>query len=406
MELKQEKMKYILINDLYVAGGTEIQSKRETEYFLKAGHEVLYITFDPKLKYHEKKSENHINLSQGERMIDRFVCNKKTYNELRKIIVEFNPDFIHLNNTYLSAPAIYKAVRGFYCIQTIRDYAYVCPKSTCILNDYSICPGMKYKNCIKNCMPHKPKELLKFFAKYVALKQNRKLQKQSVNFFLSPSQRLTDYCNKHDYDTKCVNNSFDFNLIKDFKKNNDCGKKIYLYYGMVAEIKGVTKLVEAFKTFAKDKEDVELHIVGRFKDLTIKDLKCDEKIKYFEPVPYDKMLEKLRSVYVVVVPSLWIENYPNTVLEGFATDCIVLGSDRGGMTEQIGDEKRIFDVMNIEEIIETLNYSYNLSEEEKRNILEQQHKYLETHNKQEDYYNRVITVINDGKEKDNEKNTI
>lgn len=406
MKQDEKKMKYILINDLYVAGGTEVQSIRELDYFLQSGHEVLYITFDPKLKYHESKHKNHINLCKRGKFIDRFICNKKTYNELRKIIIDFKPDFIHLNNTYLSAPAIYKAVQGFYCIQTIRDYAYVCPKSTCILKDYSICQGMKHKNCVKNCMPYKPKEFLKFFAKYIALKQNRKFQKKSVDIFLSPSQRLTDYCNNHEYNTKCVNNSFDFNIVNEFKKVNNNEKKIYLFYGMVAEIKGVTKLIEAFKNFAEDKKDVELHIVGRLKEMTIKDLKCDDVVKYFGPLPYEKMLEKLQTVYSVIVPSLWIENYPNTVLEGFATDCIVLASNRGGMTEQIENKNCIFDVMSNKDIVRVLNYSYNLDEKDKQILLKQQHNYLETHNKQEDYYNNVLKVIEEGKVKYNEKNTI
>lgn len=405
MKQEGEKFKYILINDLYVAGGTEVQSKREIDYFSKLGHKSLYITFDPKLKYHESKHKNHINLAKKKRFTDRFIYNKKIYNELRKIIIDFNPDLIHLNNTYLLGPTIYKAVEGFYCIQTIRDYAYVCPKSTCIFKDYSICQGMKYENCISNCMPYKPKEFFKFLAKYIALKQNKKFQKKSVNLFLSPSQRLTDCCNNHEYNTRCVNNPIDFNIVNEFKKIDNNPKKIYLYYGMVAEIKGVTKLIEAFKKFATDKEDVELHIVGRLKEMTIKDLKCDEKVKYFEPLPYNKMLEKLQTVYTIIVPSLWIENYPNTVLEGFATDCVVLASNRGGMTEQIEDKNCIFDVMNPEDIIKSLDYSYYLDEKSKDNILRQQHKYLETHNKQEKYYNKILKIVEEGETND-EKNTI
>lgn len=392
-QIEEKKMKYILINDLYFAGGTEVQSKREFEYFTNKGHEVLYITFDPKLEYHQSKQKNHINLSKGEVLKDRFICNRKTYMELKKIITEFNPDFIHLNNTYLSAPAIYKAVKKYFCIQTIRDYAYVCPKSTCIHKDYSICNGMQCKKCLKKCIPHKPKELLKFVAKYIALKQNKKLQKESINLFLSPSQKLTDYCNNHGYNTKCVNNPFDFSIVNNFEKENNIEKKIYLYYGMVAEIKGVIKLIEAFKKFDIDKDDVELHIVGRLKDISLKDLKCDEKIKYYEPLPYDEMIKKLQTVYSVVVPSLWIENYPNTVLEGFATNCIVLASDRGGMVEQIEDDNCIFDIMNVEDVIESLNYSYKLDDEEREKILHRQQNYLKQHNQQEDYYRKIIDIL-------------
>ena len=397
------KQRIIIINDLYVAGGTEVQSQRELANFTNNGHEALYITFDSKLKYHESKMKNHINLAKKSNLLNRYICNIKIYKELKKIIEDFKPDFIHLNNTYLYAPTVYKAVKKYYCIQTLRDYAYVCPKSTCVMKDCSICNGMKYKNCIKECLSYKPKEFVKFFAKYIALKHNKEMQLKSVNQFLSPSQKLTDYCNDHGYNTICLNNPFDFNIINNFEKKEENNKKIYLYYGMVARIKGIMQLIEAFKKFSKEKEDVELHIVGRLKELTIQDLDCDNKIKYFKPLSYDKIMEKLQSVYSVVVPSLWMENYPNTVLEGFATKCIVLGSNRGGMIEQINDNNRIFDVMNIDNVIQVLNYSYNLSEKEKKNIYEKQQKYLEEHNTLEDYYNKILLIVQKGKEK-NEKN--
>lgn len=387
------KKRYILINDYYTIGGTEVQSKRELEYFLKAGHEVMYITFDPNLKYHESRTENHLNLSQNYKITDRFLCNKKNYVELKNIIKDFKPDFIHLNNIYLSAPAVYKAVKDIYCIQTIRDYSCVCPKSTCVLRDNTICTGMKYKRCIKNCVPFKPKELIKFLGKYLALIRNKKLKKEAVDLFLSPSQKLTDYCNDHDYKTECVNNPFDFRVIKDFNKIESESKKIYLYYGVISKVKGITQLVEAFKKFAVGKEDVELHIIGKVKDLSVEELNLDDKIKYFEALPYDKMLEKLQSVYSVVVPSLWIENYPNTVLEGFATRCIVLASDRGGMVEQVEDKRCIFDVLNCEDIIRALEYSYNLNEKEKNELLKEQYKYLEEHNTQDKYYKKILEMV-------------
>lgn len=392
-------MKYILINDLFTAGGSEVQSIRELNYFFKKGHDVLYITFDPNLKYHESKQKGHINLTKGYTELNRYICNKTIFKELVKIIDEFNPDFIHLNNTYLYAPTVYKAVKDYFCIQTIRDYSYVCVKSTCILSDGSICKGIKNEKCIKRCLPYNPKDLVIFIARYIALKNNKKLREKAINKFLCPSQKLTDYCNEHGFDTDCVNNPFDFNVVKDFKKRNS-NKKIYLYYGVVTEKKGILKLIEAFKIFSRDKEDVELHIVGKLKDLTIDKLRCDDKIKYLNFMPYNEIIKKLQTVYSVVVPSLWIENYPNTVLEGFATDCIVLGSDRGGIPEQVNDSNRIFDVMNLEDILRVLNYSYSLKEREIEEILKKQHNYLNEHNRLDVYYNKILLEIQEVKNSD------
>lgn len=399
-------MKYLLINDMYVAGGTEVQSKREMEYFSSVGIEVKYITLDPNFAYHESKQKNHLNIARYKnsllRIMDRYLLDKQTFLEIKQIIAEFDPDFIHLNNIYLSAPAVYEAVKDHYCFQTIRDFSIVCVKSTCILPDCSVCTGSKDGHCFRKCFPKTLKDFVIFVGRYIALSRNAKLKKKAINQFVCPSQSLTDYCISHGYPTICVNNPFDFTVIKEFQKSHpDNGKLIFIYYGVISEKKGVLRLIDAFNEFAKNLTDVELHIVGKLDGLSEARLLCGDKIKYFGFMPFAQIIKKLEEVYAVIVPSVWIENYPNTVLEGFATDCVVIGSNRGGIPEQIGDQKCLFDVMDQDDIIRRLNYVYGLSEEERIHIYDRQKAYLKSHNRQEDYFSRILKIVEKGKEHNN-----
>lgn len=50
----------------------------------------------------------------------------------------------------------------------------------------------------------------------------------------------------------------------------------------------------------------------------------------------------LRSLDVLVLPSLWPENLPIVMLEAHACGVCVLASDVGGMSEFIGDPRFLF----------------------------------------------------------------
>jgi len=54
----------------------------------------------------------------------------------------------------------------------------------------------------------------------------------------------------------------------------------------------------------------------------------------------DELLELLSRALVVIVPSIWFENQPSSILEAFAVGKPVIASDLGGMTELVEHKKR------------------------------------------------------------------
>lgn len=389
-------MRYVIINELFRMGGSEVQSLRELKTMIEHGHETLYITFDSAFPDGiDKDNKNHINL-----VVERNGIRKKLYRgftdpilykRLCSILKDFNPNYIHVNNATDHAPVIYKAVSTYHTFQTIRDYGAVCPTALCVDKDYRVCNGKRAHCCTLKCMPKNKKAMFIYYNAVFEITSRQR--KNGIEYFVCPSQKLTEYCNDHGLPTTCVNNPFDFGFLNGFQKKLDCNKKTYLFYGFVAEHKGIRQLLNAFEIFSKDKT-CELLIAGKITDVMSEEvIKHGNNIHYIGVKPYNEIIKLLERVYAVVVPSLWMENYPNTVLEGLCTECIVLASERGGMKEMIRDDRFIFDVLDQQDIVEKLNFSYALTKAEHDEIIKENLRYVKQNNSLETYYSRIMDVL-------------
>lgn len=392
-------MKIVIMNDLLTYGGAEMQSKREKEILQSKGHDVFLMTFDYNFpsndsEYNEINGFYNIPIkNEGRLKIKRkLFFDKKLYKKIKIILDKLNPDIIHINNFYLAPITQYNAVKGYKTVQTIRDYLAVCPLSTCIYKDYSICKGKKYNNCLKKCRNYE------IAIKTYMYNKAYKLRQKNINKFICPSEKLTQYCKEHKYNIACINNPFDFTKLNNFKKNINNDIKQYMYYGLINEKKGIYKLLDAFSKFCQDK-NAELIIAGKADDDNLSRLKpylINKKIKYLGYLNYNQIIKQLQDIYSVIVPSLWLENYPNTVLESMCTETLVLGSNRGGIPDMIKEDKGImFDILNEKNIIDVLNKSYNMSIEEYVKITKKAKSYTTYNNSIDKYYERLISCFND-----------
>ena len=382
-------MKILLINEYQEFGGTELQTKREFNKFKEEGHDVLLITFDQL----NRKIEGNINIiiskNKFSKFFNKFFVNIFIKKKLKKIIMNYNPDYIHLNNIFGCPKTVYSIVKNYKTIQTIRDYGGVCSKTTCVDNNWDECNGYLNSDC-KKCLKTES-----MFAKIrnFGFKGNTKAKKKSVMKFVCPSQALTDKCALNGYNIVCINNPFDFNKI--YVKNKKIVNRKYLYYGLISKIKGIYELYDAFNEFSMNKDDAELVFIGRIddNDKTFLELIANNpKVSYLGLKKNEEILKEFENVYCTVVPSLWIENYPNTVLESKANSTLVIGTNRGGIVEMIHNDNLLFDVKNRNDIIKKLEYTYNLSEEEYYEIVNKNYEEVIKNNSQDAYYSKIIDI--------------
>lgn len=381
-------MKVLLINDKSSEGGAEVQHWREYELLNSKGHEAFSLTFDENM---ERSGSPCFNIPIGGNVVQKFLirASSRSYRPaIHSVISSVRPDVIHIGNAIKSPLALYKEVESYPCVQTIRDYGIICPKSTCILSDYSICDGYKFNDC-KKCNMGTVET-----AKSCLLPRVNQARLAAVDVLVAPSQALADACSRNGFETLCLNNPFDFKLIED--EGVACSSKSYLYYGVISEAKGVGQLAEAFRRFSAGKPDVSLSFAGRVENKfadAFQNILKRYGFNYLGVLSNHDVLEHLKSTYCVVVPSLWIENYPNTVLEPLASRILVIGSNRGGIPELIQNDKLVFDVTNVRSIVETLDYTYTITPQMYSQIAISSSERVRRENNLELFYQKLLNVF-------------
>lgn len=392
-------MKILIMNDLLVCGGAEIITLMQKQILENKNHEVYLVTFDENYPSKHKIyniNNKFINIPLKDKGLIK-IYRKLFYDcmlvkKIRKVIFNIKPDIILINNLHIAPISQYSAIKGYNCIQEIHDYSVVCPNGTCIDLNFKICNGIKYNNCIKKCHLD-----IKGKLKLLIYKKVDNLRRNIVSKFITPSNMLLYYCLNHNLNTICINNPIDLNKLPNLKKNIDFENKIYFYFGVINRIKGVSKLIEAFNNFSVGK-NVRLYIAGKIdKDFSEKFksyLNSNNKINYLGYIEHDKIIKILNIVYCVIVPSLWMENYPTTVLEAMATRCLVLGSNRGGIPELLMDNRGfIFDILSTDDIINALERSFHLTKKDYIEIVNRAYNYVKINNNVEKYYLSLLNEL-------------
>lgn len=383
-------MNYLLINEYRELGGSEVQSLRERDMLRANGHIVMYLTFDPKFPLKTDGLDVNIPLSYSgvSLFYHRVFVSNKLKSQLMGIIENFEPDVIHLNNTIAAASTVYACLAQFNTFQTIRDYSAVCPKDTCVHADWTICRGYCHGSCfscIGNDLRHQIKNLcLRFLSKQ---------RVDSIDRFVCPSSALAKCCSDNKLPTDVLNNPFDFSIVK---KTDPYFDKTYLYYGSISERKGVSSLLHAWRTVVDVMPDAHLLFVGRvvdeYNETFQAAIESMQSVSYLGMMTNAEIMDLYKHIYCVIVPSLWIENYPNTVLEALANKTLVLGSNRGGIPELIQNKDFLFDVLNEASIADTLKRSYELPEDDYVSITENAYNRCREQNSLESYYERLMVL--------------
>lgn len=389
-------MKILLINERYNSGGTEVQTLREKKAFEEMGHEVYLITFDPKQKDKRNLDDNDhwvnipVKFNVFQTLVNHVLGSKKYRTIIGEYIKDIKPDFIHINNVFAFPDDVYSCVRSIPTMQTIRDYMSICPLGTCIDERGIQCKGYLYGNCYR-CVKYKPR----YVAKRLLMPRLNSRRKNAVNYIVSPSQALANACRENNLPVSCLNNPFDFSILK---KTDSCYESdIYMYYGKIAAIKGIKELIQAFKEIHILYPQKKLWIFGGIDDDYVNTFyslinNCSDFIEYKGVVSNSEIMEIYKDIYCVIVPSLWIENYPNTVLEAIANKTLVIGSNRGGIPELIGNEDLLFNILDKKDVVRVIEHTVNITKEDYISIIEAAYNRICDNNTIEKYAHKVMRI--------------
>lgn len=164
--------------------------------------------------------------------------------------------------------------------------------------------------------------------------------------------------NPHDTKTVTVHNGIDLDA---FTPSHPADRLAFglqprdfllVYSGRVNREKGIMELIRAM-AMLKDQPDIKLIIIGssffgnvKKDDYFMTELKKEaaplkDRILFTGFVPYAQMPDYLSMADAAVIPSVWNDPFPTTVLEAQAMGLPIIATRRGGIPEEVTDANAI-----------------------------------------------------------------
>lgn len=189
--------------------------------------------------------------------------------------------------------------------------------------------------------------------------------------------------NPKDTKTHTVHNGIDLQKFRQMPGKrpiqHDANEFILVFSGRVNREKGIMELIEAM-TLLKDYKDIKLLVIGSSfygnannensfaKALKEKAEPLKDNILFTGFIPYADMPNYLSKADVSVVPSVWDDPFPTTVLEAQAMGLPIISTLRGGIPEEVTEENAILlntDEYFVENLAKTILYLYKHPEKRK-----------------------------------------
>ncbi len=385
-------MNILVIHNYYKdRGGEDAVFENEVRELKRIGHNVLVYT------RHNNEIDGYGFLAKLKFVINCFL-GMKTAHDLKRIVRDNKIDIAHVHNVFpLITPAAYRILKKnrVRVVQTIHNYRFLCPNGLLYTKGSNCqrCLGGNFFNCVKyRCY----KESFLFSLLYALMVMSgQKIFKSCIDGYIALTEYVRGLFVNAGFDEKKIfvkDNGFVPN-----KKNIGKSKGYFLYLARLSKEKGIDFILESFARLKK----YRLVVAG------IGDRLDHYKKNYNFPniqfTGFVKSAEKeklLRNAGALVVPSVWYENYPVSIIEAFSYGLPVIASETGGIPYIIKNNFNglLFKPGNFESLDEALGiYTRNktlrsrLGENAKRTFVERM-EFSANIRLLEDIYQKVLAM--------------
>ena len=397
-------MRILLVNKFhYLKGGSEKYYFELANLLKEKGHQIAFFSMqnEKNVKTGEKEYfVKEIDLNTGSKLkaLD-VIYSKENKKKMIEALEEFRPDIVHVNNFQRQlSESIIDAIneKNIPIIFTAHDVQAICPAITMLDSNKEVCElckNGKYFNCIKKkCIKNSSlKSVLGAMeGKYYRLK---KVYNKKISCIITPSNFYKQKLVEDGIDKERIQTIYNFINLSEYDLENK-DEAYGLYFGRLSKEKGILNLIEAFSRIQGKK----LYIVGdgpekKRIEKIISERKLKENITVLGYLSQDEVKKYIKNARFIVVPSIWYENCPYSVLETQAIGKPVIGADIGGIPELVKDKENglIYNYNSINELeskMKLLFENKELAEQYGKNAKE----YAQKMYNKENYYNKIIEI--------------
>ena len=335
--------------------------------------------------------------------IPRFISNPDAKHKLEKLLQVVRPDIAHIHNIFngLSMsilPVLHK--HHIPVVITMHDTRFVCPSSYFMLRGNwctncrkSLHLNCLFKRCYQDSITISAMSTLEMIHKDFLFNYNKYIDRYI--FLCNRYLDLHAQYRKHFAKKGTILPNFYNNLSSTTPEVKHDG--YFLYYGRLAPEKGIGILIEALKSLPNT--CFKIAGTGPMRN-QIESLNLPN-VEYLGFVSGKDLTTLIENAKFTIVPSLWEENNPMTIIESYGLGTPVLGARIGGIPEIIKDRRTglIFEPNNAQSLKDAIIWGDKISADEYKLLSLQAFSFACENFNLETHYARLIEIFKEAIEK-------
>lgn len=306
-------------------GGEDAVVESEVALLRQHGHAVL-----------EYQRDNHdLEGMSRVRAVAQTLWSTRTVRDVESAVSDFKPDVLHVHNTFpLISPSIYWAAarHRLPVVQTLHNFRLICPQAM-LLRDGKPCEACvgqtPWQGVLHRCYRGSATQT---GALATMLTGHRAIGTYSTR--ITRYIALNSFCRDRfiagglPADRIVVKPNFVD--LPEFPETSD--RRSFLFVGRLSEEKGIEVLVRA-GSIANVGEPILVAGAGPMAT----HLDGASGIQALGQLQSQAIYKQMRHVRALVLPSIWYENFPRTLVEAYACGLPVIASRLGAMASLVED---------------------------------------------------------------------
>lgn len=287
-------------------------------------------------------------------LLRRTLWSQPAAQEMRARCLAFRPDVVHVHNSFpLLSPAIHWAAAeaGVPVVQTLHNFRLLCPQAM-LLREGRVCEDcvghLPWRGAVHGCYRGSVVQSTVLVG-MLALHRGLDTWRRRVNRFIA----LNEFCR-----AKFIEGGLPAERVVvkpnfvDMLDASDGERSGLLFIGRLSPEKGLDVLASAAA-----QAGVSVDVLGSGPMLDGLQQATALRLRGAQPMP--EVLRAMRSASALVLPSIWYENFPRTLVEAFASGLPVIASRLGAMAELIDDGETglLFEPSNAAALAERLRWA-------------------------------------------------